>query len=231
MLPLAPTLFSMTTGCPRRAASRSEIARTELSAKPPAEKGTTMRTGLAGQSCARASAVDASRSMKRIFFMKLLSRVPAIVDVQRSPVHVLGASTSKPENRRRDLLGRADASRIDRFHDPVLARLRQLVVHGGLRRPRGHRVDDYAVRPELLRPGLGQVEDACLADAVPEVRMARERRHRADVDDATGFSGLHLRSKRGDQGGGGFDIHSQDLALVFFGNRIVGIAEQDACVI
>src|SRR6185295_19226553 len=128
MLPLAPTLFSMITDCPRRAASRSEIACTELSAKPPAEKGTTMRTGLAGQSCARASGADASRSTNRIFFMKFLPRVRTVIDVQRSPVDVFGASTSEPQNRSGNLFGAADAPRMHGFHDPVLARLRQLVV-------------------------------------------------------------------------------------------------------
>src|SRR5258706_8722882 len=82
------------------------------------------------------------------------------------------------------------------------------------------------MRPELLRPRLCEVEYPGFGDAVPEVRMPGESRHRADIDDAARFSFLHLRCKCRDQRGRRFDIDGQDFALVRFGDRAVGIAEQ-----
>src|SRR6516162_4684882 len=48
MLPPAPTLFSTTNCCPSRSAIFAPMTRATVSVGPPAEKETTMRTGLDG---------------------------------------------------------------------------------------------------------------------------------------------------------------------------------------
>src|SRR5215470_10119108 len=48
MLPPAPTLFSTTNCCPSRSAILAPMTRATVSVGPPAEKETTIRTGLDG---------------------------------------------------------------------------------------------------------------------------------------------------------------------------------------
>src|SRR5215470_13210254 len=48
MLPPAPTLFSTTNCCPSRSPIFAPMTRATVSVGPPAEKETTMRTGLDG---------------------------------------------------------------------------------------------------------------------------------------------------------------------------------------
>ena len=52
MFPAAPVLFSMTTGCPRLSLIFDPTRRATESSVPPAEKGTTITIGLAGNTCA-----------------------------------------------------------------------------------------------------------------------------------------------------------------------------------
>src|SRR5436190_6865258 len=66
MLPLAPGRFSTSTCCPRRAASGSATTRALLSATPPGENGTMMRTGFAGHSCASAPVIAIAQRMQAI---------------------------------------------------------------------------------------------------------------------------------------------------------------------
>ena len=49
MVPEAPTVFSMTTGWPRRSASLGMTSRAATSTLPPAENGTTATMGWLGQ--------------------------------------------------------------------------------------------------------------------------------------------------------------------------------------
>ena len=71
MLPLAPGRFSTITCWPRRAASGSATTRALLSATPPGVKGTMMRTGLVGHSCAPAALIRINqRKGVRAIFMK-----------------------------------------------------------------------------------------------------------------------------------------------------------------
>jgi hypothetical protein len=53
-------LLSTTNGCPNARCSSGASARATMSVVPPAANGTTMRTGRAGQDCARASDAPAS---------------------------------------------------------------------------------------------------------------------------------------------------------------------------
>src|SRR3954469_7994504 len=71
MLPPAPVTFSTTTVWPRLLIMRSAMMRPMVSVGPPAEKGTTIVTGLAGNFCADAAlAVRTSASAKsRMPFM------------------------------------------------------------------------------------------------------------------------------------------------------------------
>ena len=65
MLPLAPGLLSMMTGCPSDSDSDCERIRAMTSVLPPGAKPTTMRTGLAGQleaGCASAVAPALARA-------------------------------------------------------------------------------------------------------------------------------------------------------------------------
>src|SRR5882672_6547139 len=110
MLPLAPTLFSISTGWPRRAASRSLTARAPLSAKPPGENGTTIFTGFVGHCCAFEFREKRTKRKNRRNITLSSARIRAVIHVQRSPVYVLGARGSEPQDRSRDLLGRADAA-------------------------------------------------------------------------------------------------------------------------
>ena len=50
MLPPAPPLFSITTDWPQISCRRLPTRRAVMSVEPPGVNGTTMRTGLAGQS-------------------------------------------------------------------------------------------------------------------------------------------------------------------------------------
>src|SRR5271154_5578322 len=54
MLPPAPGLFSTTTDWPQTSCRRLLTRRAVISVEPPGVNGTTTRTGLAGQSAARA---------------------------------------------------------------------------------------------------------------------------------------------------------------------------------
>src|SRR3981189_1857425 len=64
MLPPAPGLFSTTTDWPQTSCRRLPIRRAVISVEPPGVNGTTMRTGLTGQSApeAREKTTDGAAS-------------------------------------------------------------------------------------------------------------------------------------------------------------------------
>src|SRR2546426_11391940 len=71
-MPLAPGRLSMTMGCDQAAVSFWATARARMSVVPPAEKGTTIRTGLPGYCAAAenaASAADSTSKRLRRFIM------------------------------------------------------------------------------------------------------------------------------------------------------------------
>ena len=63
ILPLAPGLFSTTTGCFQRSASLGWRARARMSMPVPGVKGTTRVTGREGKDCA--AAPEASRARRK----------------------------------------------------------------------------------------------------------------------------------------------------------------------
>src|SRR5439155_15833103 len=66
-MPLAPGRLSMTMGCDQAAVSFWPTARARMSVVPPAEKGTTIRTGLPGYCAAAENAASAAdRTGKRL---------------------------------------------------------------------------------------------------------------------------------------------------------------------
>src|SRR5688572_7940927 len=86
MLPLAPGRFSTMTCCPSRAASGSPMTRALLSVTPPGAKGTMMRTGLTGYSCAHAGCLGtvATASSNRTTTRHFI--------ITASPLHCLTSS-------------------------------------------------------------------------------------------------------------------------------------------
>src|SRR5438445_107803 len=71
-MPLAPGRLSMTMGCDQASVSFWPTARARMSVVPPAEKGTTIRTGLPGYCAAAenaASAADSTSKRLRRFIM------------------------------------------------------------------------------------------------------------------------------------------------------------------
>src|SRR5207247_4228737 len=69
-MPLAPGRLSMTMGCDQAAVSFWPTARARMSVVPPAENGTTIRTGLPGYCAAaesEASAADSTSKRQRRF--------------------------------------------------------------------------------------------------------------------------------------------------------------------
>src|SRR5437763_14507598 len=69
-MPLAPGRLSMTMGCDQAAVSFWPTARARMSVVPPAENGTTIRTGLPGYCAAaenEASAADSTSKQQRRF--------------------------------------------------------------------------------------------------------------------------------------------------------------------
>src|ERR1700682_205465 len=84
MLPPAPGLFSITTGCPRRSPSLPATARAEMSVDPAGGNGTTILMGLVGYDCAD-TRVDAASAAKppaarvKMRGIVALLRVPGIV--------------------------------------------------------------------------------------------------------------------------------------------------------
>src|SRR5256886_2200705 len=82
-MPLAPGRLSMTMGCDQAAVSFWPTARARMSVVPPAEKGTTIRTGLPGYCAAAenaASAADSTSKRQRRFIGRSQDRtLPAII--------------------------------------------------------------------------------------------------------------------------------------------------------
>src|SRR2546426_6268932 len=69
-MPLAPGRLSMTMGCDQASVSFWPTARARMSVVPPAENGTTIRTGLPGYCAAaenEASAADSTSKPQRRF--------------------------------------------------------------------------------------------------------------------------------------------------------------------
>jgi hypothetical protein len=69
-LPLAPTLFSTTIGCPRLSLTFGPTSRAMMSTGPPGGKATITRIGLEGYGCAMTSEEDSAKPIPtRSFFM------------------------------------------------------------------------------------------------------------------------------------------------------------------
>src|SRR6185436_3608131 len=120
-VPPAPARFSTITCWPMRSESLAARIRPKVSELPPGACGTMRRTGFVGHCCAFEFREKKTKRISRRNITLSSAWIRSVVDVQRSPVHVLGARGSEPEDRRSDLFRRADAPGIHRLHHAVLA--------------------------------------------------------------------------------------------------------------
>src|SRR6185503_6902264 len=146
MLPLAPGRFSTSTCWPRRCASGSATTRALLSATPPGENGTMMRTGFCGHSCAvapfnkmklsnaaRAIRIESRAPLRTAAADRLHRRALLVRGVRRRrPVPPLGSMADR-ECRRAQHRPRALRPEGARRW----GRRRPIAGSRGIRRPRG----------------------------------------------------------------------------------------------